>query len=194
MSSEKPDFSGTSVPHPHPHPRVRGRPFLKASACSYRATASSDFLESESTAPSCGGLVYDSRHPVSEFPIHGAGRGLLSTGARDPTHRRRSPQQLRPGPAGAKAIRRGAGELPSGTLRSTDSAADCSALFVGFPANIAESDFPHPYVIGYGSLPSRCEPGLFVATGQAWDLRVPAQRASAHARFFDHAGPSGRSR
>src|SRR5262249_37633667 len=80
------------------------------------------------------------------------------------------------------------------TLRSTDSAADCSALFVGFPANMAESDFPHPYVIGYGSSPSRCEPGLFVATGQAWDLPVPAQRACAHARFFDHAGPSGHSR
>src|SRR5262245_27115278 len=80
------------------------------------------------------------------------------------------------------------------TLRSTDSAADCSALFVGFPANMAESDFPHPYVIGYGSSPSRCEPGPFVATGQAWDLPVPAQRACAHARFFDHAGPSGHSR
>src|SRR5262245_42963987 len=59
---------------------------------------------------------------------------------------------------------------------------------------MAESDFPHPYVIGYGSSPSRCEPGLFVATGQAWDLPVPAQRACAHARFFDHAGPSGHSR
>jgi hypothetical protein len=69
-----------------------------------------------------------------------------------------------------------------------------SALFVGFPANMAESDFPHPYVTGYGSSPSRCEPGLFVATGQAWDLPVPAQRACAHARFFDHAGPSGHSR
>src|SRR5262249_29899899 len=59
---------------------------------------------------------------------------------------------------------------------------------------MAESYFPHPYVIGYGSSPSRCEPGLFVATGQAWDLPVPAQRACAHARFFDHAGPSGHSR
>src|SRR5262245_18223233 len=38
---------------------------------------------------------------------------------------------------------------------------------------MAEPDVPHPYVIGYGSSPSRCEPGLFVATGQAWDLPVP---------------------
>src|ERR1700686_5189180 len=27
-----------------------------------------------------------------------------------------------------------------------------------------------------------------------WDLPVPVQRASTHARFFDHAGPSGHSR
>ena len=30
----------------------------------------------------------------------------------------------------------------------------------------------------------------FAGTGQTWDLPVPAQRASAHARFFDHAGLS----
>ena len=35
-----------------------------------------------------------------------------------------------------------------------NSAADCSALFVSFPANTAESDFPS-YVIGYGSSPFR---------------------------------------
>jgi len=32
------------------------------------------------------------------------------------------------------------------------------------------------------------------ATGHAWDLPVPGQRASAHASFFDDTGPSGRSR
>ena len=32
------------------------------------------------------------------------------------------------------------------------------------------------------------------AGGRTWGLPVPAQRASAHARVSDHAGPSGRSR
>ena len=43
-------------------------------------------------------------------------------------------------------------------LRSTNSAADPSALFVGFPATMAGSDFSCPYIIGYGSSPSRCGP------------------------------------
>jgi hypothetical protein len=46
---------------------------------------------------------------------------------------------------------------------------------------MAESDFPRPYIIGYGSSPSRCVPELFVAPGQTWDLPVPEQRASTHA-------------
>ncbi len=79
-------------------------------------------------------------------------------------------------------------------LRSTDSAANRLALFTSFAATMAESDFPRPYIIGYGSSPSRCVPAIFVVTGQTWDLPVPAQRASTHARFFDHAGPSGCSR
>jgi hypothetical protein len=54
-------------------------------------------------------------------------------------------------------------------------------------------DFPRPYIIAYGSSPSRFVPELFVAPGQTWDLPVPKQRVSTHARFFDHAGPSGRS-
>src|SRR6266478_3133701 len=76
-------------------------------------------------------------------------------------------------------------------LGSTDSAAGCPALFVGFPATIAESDFPRPFIIGYGSSPSRCVPERRTAAGQTWDLPVPVQGASAHARFFDHAGPLG---
>src|SRR5207253_639368 len=76
-------------------------------------------------------------------------------------------------------------------LGSTDSAASCPALFVGFPATIAESDFPRPFIIGYGSSPSRCGPERRTAAGQTWDLPVPVQGASAHARFFDHAGPFG---
>src|SRR6267378_2916693 len=43
-------------------------------------------------------------------------------------------------------------------LRSTDSAADCSALFAGFIATMAGSDFSGPCIIGYGSSPSRRGP------------------------------------
>src|SRR6266508_5367799 len=43
-------------------------------------------------------------------------------------------------------------------LRSTGSAAVETALFVGFPATMAESDFSRPCIIGYGSSPSRCGP------------------------------------
>jgi hypothetical protein len=51
-------------------------------------------------------------------------------------------------------------------LGSTDSAADCSALFAGFSATMAKSDFPHPCIIGSGSSPSRCGPGRHSACGQ----------------------------
>src|SRR5262245_26308032 len=73
------------------------------------------------------------------------------------------------------------------------SAASCPALFVGLSATMAESDLPCRFIIGYGSSPSRCRPGL-VTAGQTQDLPVPVQRASTHARFFDHAGSSRHSR
>ena len=79
-------------------------------------------------------------------------------------------------------------------LGSTGSAADRSALFVGFPATMAESDSPRPCIIGYGSSPSRCGPDRQRAGGRTWGLPVPAQGASAHASVYDHAGPSERSR
>jgi hypothetical protein len=44
------------------------------------------------------------------------------------------------------------------TLRSTNSAADCPALFVGFLVTMAGSDSSRPFTIGYGSSPSRCGP------------------------------------
>ena len=43
-------------------------------------------------------------------------------------------------------------------LGSTGSAVDRSALFVGFTATMAQSDFPPPCIIGFGSSPSRCGP------------------------------------
>jgi hypothetical protein len=43
-------------------------------------------------------------------------------------------------------------------LHSTNSAADHSALFAGFNVTTAQSDFPCPCIIGYGSSPSRCGP------------------------------------
>jgi hypothetical protein len=79
-------------------------------------------------------------------------------------------------------------------LRSSNSSASRPALFVGLSATMAESDFPRRFIIGYGSSPSRCRPDRFLATGRTWDLPVPVQRASTHARFFDHAGSSRRSR
>jgi len=47
------------------------------------------------------------------------------------------------------------------------------------------SDFSCSCIIGYGSSPSRCGPPTHVS-GQARDLPVPEQRASVHARVFDH--------
>src|SRR4249920_1697181 len=51
-------------------------------------------------------------------------------------------------------------------LRSTNSAADRSALFAGFTATMASSDFPRPCIIGYGSSPSRCGPPYARANSQ----------------------------
>src|SRR2546421_8110 len=48
-------------------------------------------------------------------------------------------------------------------LGSTCSAADCSALFAGFTATMAMSDFPRSCIIGYGSSPSRCGPSCRTA-------------------------------
>ena len=45
-------------------------------------------------------------------------------------------------------------------LGSTGSAADRSALFTGFLATMAKSDFPRPCIIGYGRVGSRRGPGF----------------------------------
>jgi hypothetical protein len=70
-------------------------------------------------------------------------------------------------------------------LGSPGSAADASALFAGFAATITGSDFPPPYIIGYGFSPSRCGPGQSIAAGQMRDL--PASGAFLFARdvLFD---------
>ena len=65
-------------------------------------------------------------------------------------------------------------------LRSTDSAADCSALFAGFPATMARSDFSGPCIIGYGSSPSRCGPAT--AAPFRLDPRSPSFRCDPFAR------------
>src|SRR6266851_1402214 len=76
-------------------------------------------------------------------------------------------------------------------LGSASSAADCSALFVGFTATTTGSDSPPPFIIGFGSSPSRCGP---LGGGRTWGLPVPVQGASAHARVSDHAEGPRRSR
>ena len=48
------------------------------------------------------------------------------------------------------------------------------ALFVGFPATMAESDFSRPCIIGYGSSPSRCGPA---ASAERSIARSPGSRA-----------------
>ena len=65
-------------------------------------------------------------------------------------------------------------------LRSTGSAADHSALFVGFPATMTESDFSGPFIIGYGSSPSRCGPAA--AAPFRSDPRPPSFRCNPFAR------------
>jgi hypothetical protein len=72
-------------------------------------------------------------------------------------------------------------------LGSTGSAADRSALFAGFAATMAESDFPRPCIIGYGSSPSRCGPVHF----RRWsDAGYPRFRRDPCARdvAFDPGG------
>ena len=72
-------------------------------------------------------------------------------------------------------------------LRSTNSAADRSALFAGFTATMASSDFPRPCIIGYGSSPSRCGPG---ACANRPDVGPPSFRRDLSARdaLFDPGG------
>ena len=59
-------------------------------------------------------------------------------------------------------------------LRSTGSAAVGTALFVGFPATMAEYDFSRPCITGYGSSPSRCGPA---AVAERSIARSPGYRA-----------------
>ena len=65
-------------------------------------------------------------------------------------------------------------------LCSTNSATDRSALFVGFPATMAESDFSGPFIIGYGSSPSRCGPATAMPFRS--DPRSPSFRCDPFAR------------
>lgn len=61
-------------------------------------------------------------------------------------------------------------------LGSTDSAAGCPALFVGFTATMPESDFSGSCINGYGSSPSRCGPSIPSSWG-AWPIqRSPGSR------------------
>src|SRR5947199_7641703 len=74
-------------------------------------------------------------------------------------------------------------------LRSTGSAAlapvdasavGCSALFAGFSATLARSDFSCPCIIGYGSSPSRCGPPYLAHTRQRRPDRKSTRLNSSH--------------
>ena len=61
-------------------------------------------------------------------------------------------------------------------LGSTGSAADRSALFVGFPATTTASDFSGLYIIGYDSSSSRCGPAVSIRRPSP---RPPGSRAKS---------------
>ena len=82
-------------------------------------------------------------------------------------------------------------------LRSTGSAAGRPALFAGFLATMAGSDFSRPCITGYGSSPSRCGPVREVLVGREisrfprkerpcmpGSLTTPGRRALALTRPF----------
>jgi len=79
-------------------------------------------------------------------------------------------------------------------LGSTNSATDRSALFAGFIATMAGSDFSRPFIVGYGSSPSRRGPASFVDIGEADrpDMRPPRFRRRLFVRdgVFDRGGAS----
>src|SRR5271169_4218025 len=86
------------------------------------------------------------------------------------------------------------------------SAAGCPALFVGFIATMAGSDFSGPFIIGYGSSPSRCGPTTappfrsdprspsFRYDPFARDVALDPGRASAPRMAVPHMLPSSEQR
>ena len=78
-------------------------------------------------------------------------------------------------------------------LGSTCSSAARAASFAGFTATMGESDFSGPFIVGFGLRPSRRGP-CKTPQGQSRDIPVPEQKASAHARVYDDAGPTYVSR
>src|SRR6516164_634239 len=70
----------------------------------------------------------------------------------------------------------GSAALGSATDRS---ATESSALFAGFVATMAGSDFSCPYIIGYGSSPPRCGPSY---SAPATRLRRPDTRPPSFRR------------
>jgi hypothetical protein len=134
--------------------------------------------------------------PITERPPHKSGRAAFphtaSTSGIDGGPRRVPPVCM---PANEdtlvpvlRPVREGWHTFPlASALRSADSAADRSALFAGFTATMASSDFPRPCIIGYGSSPSRCGPG---ACANRPDAGSPSFRRDLSARdvLFDPGG------
>jgi hypothetical protein len=94
--------------------------------------------------------------------------------------RRRTVSRVEPSSSRTRSV------MLAPSLGSIDSTSDRPELFADFIATMEGSGFSDSCIIGYGSSPSRCGPPTH-ASGQAGDLPVPIQRASAHARVFDHA-------
>jgi hypothetical protein len=80
----------------------------------------------------------------------------------------------------ARGVRRRSTFSSVPALGSAGSASGCPALFVGFTATMAGSDFPRPCTIGYGSSPSRCGPS---AASRRWpDVGSPRFRRDPFVR------------
>ena len=88
-------------------------------------------------------------------------------------------------------------QQPKHRIRGIRGPALAPALFVGFAATTAVSDFSRPCIIGYGSSPSRCGPGQHAAPLLLADReisRFPNKKRLHMPGSATNAGPSRRSR
>ena len=74
-------------------------------------------------------------------------------------------------------------------LCSIDSAAVIAALFADFIARMGDSDFLESFIIGLWRFAFPTRTSSTKCSGRLQDIPVPEQGTSAHAGFYDHAGP-----
>jgi len=79
------------------------------------------------------------------------------------------------------------------SLPSTDSAAALAALFAGFLGTTDLSDFPDPFITGFG-FPSSVRPRRNFSTGRSWISRFPRREVPHVHGVSDRAEPTPHSR